>query len=103
MRTQVDNAGPQRQRPWSGRAASEGPVHLLKAMDELDSLEHMPEGLNRATWERFCLSRRTKVESEQQVGTLCWNALQCTYSGVSAHAVSTIILRHLPVPGISHV
>ncbi|XP_023698358.2 cilia- and flagella-associated protein 43 isoform X1 [Paramormyrops kingsleyae] len=67
MRTQVDNASPLRQRPWSGRAASEGLVHLMKAMDELDSLEHMPEGLDRATWERFCLSRRTKVESEQQV------------------------------------
>ncbi|XP_048865310.1 cilia- and flagella-associated protein 43 isoform X2 [Brienomyrus brachyistius] len=67
MRTQVDTAGPLRQRPWSGRAASEGLVHLLKAMDELDTPEHMPEGLDRVTWERFCRSRRTKVESEQQV------------------------------------
>ncbi|XP_062375052.1 cilia- and flagella-associated protein 43 [Sardina pilchardus] len=67
MRTQTDvpsggGAG------W-GQAQAEGLSLMLRAMEELDSLEHMPEGLDPAVWERFCTSRRTKVESEHQVKT----------------------------------
>ncbi|XP_064573137.1 cilia- and flagella-associated protein 43 isoform X3 [Zonotrichia leucophrys gambelii] len=40
---------------------------LMKAMDELDRPEHMPSGLDRSTWERFCLARRNKMESEELV------------------------------------
>ncbi|XP_026655478.2 cilia- and flagella-associated protein 43 isoform X2 [Zonotrichia albicollis] len=40
---------------------------LMKAMDELDRPEHMPSGLDRSMWERFCLARRNKMESEELV------------------------------------
>ncbi|NWQ72780.1 CFA43 protein, partial [Columbina picui] len=40
---------------------------LMKAMDELDSSEHMPNGLDPSIWENFCLARRNKVESEEVV------------------------------------
>ncbi|KAM9804149.1 LOW QUALITY PROTEIN: cilia- and flagella-associated protein 43 [Neosynchiropus ocellatus] len=50
--------------------ASQGPDafdKMLKAMDELDAKENMPEGLNPAVWERFCHARRAKAASEQKV------------------------------------
>ncbi|XP_027547840.1 cilia- and flagella-associated protein 43 isoform X3 [Neopelma chrysocephalum] len=40
---------------------------LMKAMDELDSPEHMPEGLEQSIWKKFCLARRNKMESEELV------------------------------------
>lgn len=40
---------------------------LMKAMDELDSPEHMPNGLDPSIWEHFCLARRNKMESEELV------------------------------------
>nr|XP_015203067.1 PREDICTED: cilia- and flagella-associated protein 43 [Lepisosteus oculatus] len=67
MRTQTDNSSPFKDRPESARAVSEGLSQLMKAMDELDAVENMPEGLDLAVWERFCLTRRAKVKSEQQV------------------------------------
>ncbi|XP_009948640.1 PREDICTED: WD repeat-containing protein 96, partial [Leptosomus discolor] len=45
---------------------------LMKAMDELDSPEHVPNGLDLSIWERFCLARRNKMESEELVK---WKAL----------------------------
>ncbi|NXG82765.1 CFA43 protein, partial [Stercorarius parasiticus] len=45
---------------------------LMKAMDELDSPEHMPNGLDLSIWEHFCLARRSKMESEELVK---WKAL----------------------------
>ncbi|XP_072787334.1 cilia- and flagella-associated protein 43 isoform X5 [Taeniopygia guttata] len=46
--------------------------HLMKAMDELDSPEHMPSGLDQSLWKHFCLARRNKMESEELVK---WKAL----------------------------
>ncbi|NXM67859.1 CFA43 protein, partial [Serilophus lunatus] len=40
---------------------------LMKAMDELDSPEHMPNGLDLSMWKHFCLARRNKMESEELV------------------------------------
>ncbi|XP_033371395.1 cilia- and flagella-associated protein 43 isoform X3 [Parus major] len=40
---------------------------LMKAMDELDSPEHRPSGLDQSVWERFCLARRNKRKSEELV------------------------------------
>ncbi|XP_031564143.1 cilia- and flagella-associated protein 43-like [Actinia tenebrosa] len=54
-------------RPSSSRAHSAAAKHLAKAMEELDSIEHMPEGLELEVWQRFIETRRQKVESEQQV------------------------------------
>ncbi|KAF4791478.1 hypothetical protein TURU_131639 [Turdus rufiventris] len=45
---------------------------LMKAMDELDSSKHMPSGLNRSAWKRFCRARRNKIKSEELVK---WKAL----------------------------
>lgn len=39
----------------------------MKAIDEMDDPENKPEGLDHAVWERFCVARRAKVESEQLV------------------------------------
>ncbi|XP_069737532.1 LOW QUALITY PROTEIN: cilia- and flagella-associated protein 43-like [Phaenicophaeus curvirostris] len=40
---------------------------LRKSMDELDSPEYMPNGLDPSIWERFCLARRNKMETEELV------------------------------------
>ncbi|XP_064287296.1 cilia- and flagella-associated protein 43 isoform X2 [Passer domesticus] len=45
---------------------------LMKAMDELDSPEHMPSGLDQSMWQHFCLARRNKMENEELVK---WKAL----------------------------
>ncbi|KAK5854131.1 hypothetical protein PBY51_015227 [Eleginops maclovinus] len=40
---------------------------MLKAMEELDAPENIPEAISQSVWERFCLVRNTKVESEHKV------------------------------------
>ncbi|MCI4376303.1 hypothetical protein PGIGA_G00187010 [Pangasianodon gigas] len=67
MRTQTDKTGSFKESPMLSRAAAEGLSQMMKAMEELDAPQNMPEGLDPAVWERFCLARRTKVESEQKV------------------------------------
>ncbi|XP_024152619.1 cilia- and flagella-associated protein 43 isoform X2 [Oryzias melastigma] len=42
---------------------------ILKAMDELDDPDKMPFSLNPSVWQKFCLVRRSKIESEQKVIT----------------------------------
>ncbi|XP_028810030.1 cilia- and flagella-associated protein 43-like [Denticeps clupeoides] len=67
MRTQTDSTIPLKDHLPSNQAPNEGPTLMMKAMEELDSPENMPEGLDLAIWERFCLVRRAKLEKEQQV------------------------------------
>ncbi|KAL0964460.1 hypothetical protein UPYG_G00324140 [Umbra pygmaea] len=67
MRTQTDNTSPFKERPLLGPVAADGLSQMMKAMEELDARENMPEGLDPSVWERFCLTRRIKVESEHQV------------------------------------
>ncbi|XP_075791642.1 cilia- and flagella-associated protein 43 isoform X2 [Pelodiscus sinensis] len=67
IKMQLDTANPYGDRPGSARAYKEALAHLMKAIDEMDSPENMPEGLDPTVWQRFCLARRTKVESEQLV------------------------------------
>ncbi|XP_077439060.1 cilia- and flagella-associated protein 43 isoform X2 [Vanacampus margaritifer] len=43
--------------------------HKKNAMEELDSLRSMPEGLNLPVWEKFCQIRRTKIDTEQKIKT----------------------------------
>ncbi|KAG2463071.1 CFA43 protein, partial [Polypterus senegalus] len=66
IRTQAET-NPFGDRPGSAQAVSEALSHLMSAMDELDAPENIPEDLGLPVWERFCLSRRTKVKSEQEV------------------------------------
>ncbi|XP_058242611.1 cilia- and flagella-associated protein 43-like isoform X1 [Hemibagrus wyckioides] len=67
MRALTDKAGSLKESPVLSQAATEGLSQIMKAMEELDAPQNMPEGLDPAVWERFCLARRTKVESEQKV------------------------------------
>ncbi|KAL2083728.1 hypothetical protein ACEWY4_021501 [Coilia grayii] len=67
IRTQTDM--PSGAPPAVGQTQAEGLSLMLKAMDDLDSMEHMPDGLDPAVWERFCQSRRAKVGSEHQLKT----------------------------------
>ncbi|XP_058242609.1 cilia- and flagella-associated protein 43 isoform X1 [Hemibagrus wyckioides] len=67
MRRQIDKTGSLKESPVLSQAATEGLSQIMKAMEELDAPQNMPEGLDPAVWERFCLARRTKVESEQKV------------------------------------
>ncbi|XP_006880238.1 PREDICTED: WD repeat-containing protein 96 [Elephantulus edwardii] len=53
--------------PGSDRLNKEAFAYLMKAMDELDNISNMPEGMDEAIWEHFCLTRRAKVENEQKV------------------------------------
>ncbi|XP_070326227.1 cilia- and flagella-associated protein 43 isoform X2 [Odocoileus virginianus] len=55
------------ERPGSGKLNKDAFAQLMKAMDDLDSINNMPEGLDTSIWEHFCMTRRGKVENEQKV------------------------------------
>uniref|UniRef100_A0A8C5N2I0 Cilia- and flagella-associated protein 43 n=1 Tax=Leptobrachium leishanense TaxID=445787 RepID=A0A8C5N2I0_9ANUR len=67
LRTQTDNAAPFSDRPGSAKAYDESIAQLMTAMDEFDAPEHIPEGIDLHVWQRFCSSRRSKMQYEQQV------------------------------------
>ncbi|XP_064923169.1 cilia- and flagella-associated protein 43 isoform X1 [Columba livia] len=76
-RTQMllDSANPYQDCSNSAENYKDALTTLMKAMDELDSPEHMPNGLDPSIWENFCLARRNKMESEELVK---WKALTLT-------------------------
>ncbi|KAG8523496.1 Cilia- and flagella-associated protein 43, partial [Galemys pyrenaicus] len=55
------------ERPGSGKLNKEAFAQLMRAMDELDNVNYMPEGLDPLVWEHFCMIRRTKVENEYKM------------------------------------
>lgn len=55
------------ERPESGKLHKDTFVQLMKAMDDLDNINNMPEGLDPSVWDHFCMTRRAKVENEQKV------------------------------------
>nr|XP_035966953.1 cilia- and flagella-associated protein 43 [Halichoerus grypus] len=55
------------ERPESGKLNKDAFVQLMKAMDDLDNISNMPEGLDPSVWDHFCMTRRAKVENEQKV------------------------------------
>ncbi|NXJ63750.1 CFA43 protein, partial [Rostratula benghalensis] len=65
--TLLDTANPYRGSSGSAEDYKGALTLLLKAMDELDSPEHMPNGLDPSIWDHFCLARRKKMESEERV------------------------------------
>ncbi|KAM9012129.1 cilia- and flagella-associated protein 43 isoform 1-T2 [Ara ararauna] len=65
--TVLDTANPYRKCLGSAEDNKDALTLLMKAMDELDSPEHMPNGLDLSIWENFCLARRNKMESEEMV------------------------------------
>uniref|UniRef100_A0A672TRY3 Uncharacterized protein n=1 Tax=Strigops habroptila TaxID=2489341 RepID=A0A672TRY3_STRHB len=62
--TVLDTANPYGKCLGSAEDNKDALTLLMKAMDELDSPEHMPNGLDLSIWEHFCLARRNKMESE---------------------------------------
>lgn len=66
-----NNSNPFKERYLCSSLAPDAFGKMLKAMEELDAPENMPEGLSPSIWERFCLVRRTKVESEHKVRRAC--------------------------------
>ncbi|XP_010742471.3 cilia- and flagella-associated protein 43 isoform X1 [Larimichthys crocea] len=67
IRAQTDNSNLFKEKHLCASLAPDAFGEMLKAMEELDAPENMPEGLNPSIWERFCLARRAKAESEQKV------------------------------------
>ncbi|XP_054291917.1 cilia- and flagella-associated protein 43 isoform X1 [Pongo pygmaeus] len=53
--------------PGSDKLNKDAFAQLMKAMDELDNISNMPEGLDPLVWNHFCMTRRAKVENEQKV------------------------------------
>lgn len=60
------------ERPGSAKLNMEHHAQLMKAMDELDNMSNMPEGLDPLVWDHFCVTRRAKVENEQKVYNEIW-------------------------------
>ena len=66
--------------PGSGNPFADRPSTALKsdqarratenALAELDKESNMPEGIDPGLWQRFCLYRRQKIESDQQVSII---------------------------------
>ncbi|XP_073760330.1 cilia- and flagella-associated protein 43 [Callorhinus ursinus] len=67
MHSDTANIVPFGERPESGKLNKDGFVQLMKAMDDLDNISNMPEGLDPSVWDHFCMTRRAKVENEQKV------------------------------------
>ncbi|CAK7301467.1 Cilia- and flagella-associated protein 43 [Vulpes lagopus] len=55
------------ERPESGKLSKDTFAQLMKAMDDLDNINNMPEGLDPSVWDHFCKTRRAKVENEQKI------------------------------------
>ncbi|XP_054585197.1 cilia- and flagella-associated protein 43 [Eptesicus fuscus] len=55
------------ERPGSGKLNKDALAQLMKAMDDLDNINNMPEGVDPLVWNHFCVTRRMKVENEQKV------------------------------------
>ncbi|EPQ15158.1 WD repeat-containing protein 96 [Myotis brandtii] len=65
--TEMASLVPFGERPGSGKLNKDAFAQLMKAMDDLDNTNNMPEGLDPSVWNHFCVTRRMKVENEQKV------------------------------------
>ena len=54
-------------RPSTARQRTVAQQHLESALQELDKEANMPEGVDPFVWDRMCLQRRQKIESELMV------------------------------------
>ncbi|XP_023571341.1 cilia- and flagella-associated protein 43 isoform X2 [Octodon degus] len=55
------------EQPGAGKLNKDTFAQLMKAMEELDSIHNMPEGVDSSVWDHFCITRRAKVENEYKV------------------------------------
>ncbi|XP_032137427.1 cilia- and flagella-associated protein 43 isoform X3 [Sapajus apella] len=67
MHSDTTRVVPFGERPGSGKLNKDAFAQLMKAMDELDNISNMPEGLDPLVWNHFCMTRRAKLENEQKV------------------------------------
>uniref|UniRef100_A0A7N4P5G4 Cilia- and flagella-associated protein 43 n=1 Tax=Sarcophilus harrisii TaxID=9305 RepID=A0A7N4P5G4_SARHA len=67
QRVQIESTTPFGTRIGSERLKKDNLAQIMKAMDDLDNVNHMPEGLDPGIWQYFCAARRTKIENEQRV------------------------------------
>ncbi|KAM5321874.1 cilia- and flagella-associated protein 43 isoform 2-T2 [Glossophaga mutica] len=67
LHSDITSIVPFGERPGSGKLNADAFAQLMKAMDDLDNINNMPEGLNPLVWNHFCMTRRVKVENEQKV------------------------------------
>lgn len=72
---------PYGERPGSVKLNKENFAQLMKAMDELDNVNNMPEGLDPSVWEHFCTTRRAKVENEYKVYNCVLNCILSVLTG----------------------
>ncbi|KAK2501805.1 hypothetical protein MC885_003251, partial [Smutsia gigantea] len=67
MHSDTANIVPFGERQGSEKLNKDAFAQLMKAMDDLDNINNMPEGLDPLVWDHFCTTRRAKVENEQKV------------------------------------
>uniref|UniRef100_H0UV81 Cilia- and flagella-associated protein 43 n=1 Tax=Cavia porcellus TaxID=10141 RepID=H0UV81_CAVPO len=65
--SEMESIVPFREPAGAGKLSKDTFAQLMKAMDELDNINNMPEGLDPAVWDHFCVTRRAKVENEYKV------------------------------------
>ncbi|KAL5017485.1 hypothetical protein ScPMuIL_007074 [Solemya velum] len=65
----IDQRGPNpfAERPSTARQNVQTKMAMETAVDDMDKGSNIPEGLDNSVWERFCVYRREKIESEQMV------------------------------------
>ncbi|KAM6182221.1 cilia- and flagella-associated protein 43 [Erethizon dorsatum] len=80
QKIQSDMAGivPFGEQPGAGKLHKDIFAQLMKAMDELDNINNMPEGLDPSVWDHFCATRRAKMENEYKVKQKAMGLLEMT-------------------------
>lgn len=61
------NPNPFAERPSTARQLAQAKAALDAALDDLDKVSNMPDGVDVSIWHRMCQYRRTKIESENLV------------------------------------
>ncbi|XP_033617136.1 cilia- and flagella-associated protein 43 [Fukomys damarensis] len=69
QKAQSDTASiiPFGEQPGVGELNKDTFAQTMKAMEELDNIINMPEGLDPLVWDHFCITRRAKVGNEYKV------------------------------------
>lgn len=89
MHSETAGIVPFGERPESGKSNKDAFAQLMKAMDDLDNINNMPEGLDPSVWEHFCMTRRVKVENEQKV-----------YNNILFYFISISFIKYILISSI---
>ncbi|XP_075245567.1 cilia- and flagella-associated protein 43-like isoform X2 [Convolutriloba macropyga] len=63
----VNVGNPYNERPSSALAHQNAREGLFRALEELESETHAPEGIDLSVWKKLCDYRRKKLQSEQEI------------------------------------